>query len=344
MNATIHVWDTETGREIRVFKIAKEASVVSLNLSSDGNYVLVAYGTNRGAGRDLKQTLELWDTEHEKEQGRLIWPAAWGYLHSLSQDSRRVLTASNDGTLRLWSTETREELRVFNSPQLDSMAFSGDGRYAVANTVTDLWIWELPAPLENQVSIPESPGEGSGNAHPGKSKPGTPAPKKKSVPPESKLQYLSDMDEVDVEASKGRFAKKGNMGYKAGDPPSGRILVNGEESPNGISMHPNGYSDAWATYKLDRAAKTFLASVALNDSAGAVGGRPGRGKIPTQLTFQVLGNDKVLWQSKPVDTARNVQECKVDVTGVRILELRVSCPGPAINAQAVWLEPRVLLK
>jgi hypothetical protein len=27
-----------------------------------------------------------------------------------------------------------------------------------------------------------------------------------------------------------------------------------------------------------------------------------------------------------------------------VLELRVNCPGSYVNAQAVWLEPRILLK
>ena len=35
---------------------------------------------------------------------------------------------------------------------------------------------------------------------------------------------------------------------------------------------------------------------------------------------------------------------EVDVTGVDVLELRVECPGDYTNAQAVWVEPRVLQK
>jgi len=32
------------------------------------------------------------------------------------------------------------------------------------------------------------------------------------------------------------------------------------------------------------------------------------------------------------------------MSGHKVLELRVACPGPGDNAYAVWLEPRVLLK
>ncbi len=171
-----------------------------------------------------------------------------------------------------------------------------------------------------------------------------------------KVQYLSDMQELAVKVAEGRFAKKGDLGYNAGnpygprilvngkDPLGGRILVKGKESPHGLSMHPSSDSYASAKYELGETAQTFIASVALNDSAGGPGRPPGVGKIPTPLTFQVLGDGKVLWKSKPVDSARNVQECKVDVTGIEVLELRVDCPGSYINAQAVWLEPRLQLR
>jgi hypothetical protein len=163
-----------------------------------------------------------------------------------------------------------------------------------------------------------------------------------------RVQYLSDMQEFDVRVSDGppgtpRFAKAGNLGYKAGNPQSGRILVNGKESPKGLSMCPDSNTYARVRYRLDGKGRRFLATGALNDSAGTHGAPPGVGHIPTPLTFQVFGDGKLLWKSKPVDRARDVRECNVDVTGVAVLELSVDCPGAGSNAQAVWLEPRVEL-
>ena len=60
--------------------------------------------------------------------------------------------------------------------------------------------------------------------------------------------------------------------------------------------------------------------------------------------FQVLGDGKNLWKSKPVSASGNVQECEVDITGVDVLELRVDCAGPNTNVKAVWVEARVLLR
>jgi hypothetical protein len=157
-----------------------------------------------------------------------------------------------------------------------------------------------------------------------------------------KVRYLSDLPEFDVQVAEMRFGKKGNLGFGAGL--SYRIRVQEKESPNGLSMVPPNSAYSRAKYRLGRAAKTFLAVVALNDSSGAPGRRPGVGKIPTPVTFLVLGDGKELWKSKPVDTARIVQECKVNVSAVDVLELRVDCPGSSVNAHPVWLEPHVLLK
>jgi hypothetical protein len=152
-------------------------------------------------------------------------------------------------------------------------------------------------------------------------------------------QWLSELPEFDVKVAEGRFAKNGNLGYSAGN--SSKIKFQGKESPHAISTCPVQGDCAIAKFHLPADAQTFITSAALNDSAGASGAAPGVGRINSAITFQVLGDDKVLWESKPVDVACKAQECKVDVTGVKVLELRVNCPGKYVNAHAVWLEPRI---
>ncbi len=165
----------------------------------------------------------------------------------------------------------------------------------------------------------------------------TPENQKSTVSANS--QWLSELTEFDVRVADGRFAKNGNLGYTAGN--SSRIKFQGKESAHGISTCPVPGDCAIAKFNLPEGSQTFITAAALNDSAGASGARPGFGRINSAITFQVLGDDKVLWESKPVDIARNAQECKVDVTGVKVLELRVNCPGTFVNAHAVWLEPRI---
>ena len=157
-----------------------------------------------------------------------------------------------------------------------------------------------------------------------------------------KVRYLSDMNEFDVKVAEGRFSRNGNLGFGAGR--SFRIRVQEKESPHGLSMVPPSNAHSSVKYRLDKSAETLVAWAALNDSSGAPGRPPGDGKIPTPVTLQVLGDGNLLWESEPVDIARKVQECKVDVTNVNVLELRVSCPGLGVNAHPVWLEPRVVLR
>lgn len=157
-----------------------------------------------------------------------------------------------------------------------------------------------------------------------------------------RVQYLSDMNEVEVRTVEGRFGKQGNLGYGAGN--SYRIRVQDKESPHGISMCPAAQDYCVAKYRLRGKAADFRAWVALNDSAGAPNQRPGEGKIPSPVVFVVVGDGKELWRSEPVDLARVVQECSVRVAGVKTLELRVECPGSNVNAQAVWIEPQVVMR
>jgi hypothetical protein len=157
------------------------------------------------------------------------------------------------------------------------------------------------------------------------------------------VQYLSDMQEFDVHVlvdgkpPKPRFAKNGDLGYEAAH--YTRVFVAGNEFPHALSMHPPARGVASVKYRLEGRAIRFRAHVALNDSATADDAKP-----DTPLTFLVFGDGRELWTSKPVSTTGRSEECKIDVAGVRVLELRIDCPGVNNNAHAVWLEPRVVWK
>ena len=98
-------------------------------------------------------------------------------------------------------------------------------------------------------------------------------------------------------------------------------------------MHPPAKGTAFVKYRLDKTFRIFEATVALDDSSP--------GSI-TPIVFQVVGDGQVLWTSKPVQKAGLKQDCKVSVSGVTILELRVNCSDRLEGAYAVWLDPRVL--
>jgi hypothetical protein len=141
--------------------------------------------------------------------------------------------------------------------------------------------------------------------------------------------FLSDMTEFDVQMGPWKFGKNGVIG----DPKSTAIATGMKKSPKGLGMHPTLGRAVRVRYALGKQAAKFVAAVALNEYPTP---------CPGQVTFELLGDNKVLWTSKPIQTRGDIQECKVDVSSVSILELRVTVSGTEWNAHAVWLAPRVL--
>lgn len=152
-------------------------------------------------------------------------------------------------------------------------------------------------------------------------------------------RFLSDMEEFDVKSGELPFSKNGKIVVGVDATKSGTrnreagILVGGVLSPKGIGMPPPSNGTASAKYRLDREARVFKTKAALNDGAEGFFG---------PAFFEVLGDGLTLWKSGPVQKRGDVQECVVDVTDVRILELRVTSPQFNHGLHAVWLEPRIL--
>jgi predicted Zn finger-like uncharacterized protein len=143
--------------------------------------------------------------------------------------------------------------------------------------------------------------------------------------------YLSEMKEFDVQMGPWQFGKNGVLG----DPKNTAIVTGEKKSPKGLGMHPTVVRPVRVRYALGKQAAKFVAAVALNEYPTP---------CPGMVTFEVLGDNKVLWTSKPIQARGDIQECKVDVAKISILELRVTVTGTEWNAHAVWLEPRLLKK
>jgi predicted Zn finger-like uncharacterized protein len=141
--------------------------------------------------------------------------------------------------------------------------------------------------------------------------------------------FLSDLKEFDVQMGPWKFGKNGVIG----DSKDTAIVVSGKKYPKGLGMHPALGRVVRVRYALGQQAAKFVAAVALNDYSAA---------CPGKVTFEVLGDNRVLWTCKPIQARGDIQECKVDVSKVSVLELRVTVADVDWNAHAVWLEPRLL--
>jgi hypothetical protein len=151
--------------------------------------------------------------------------------------------------------------------------------------------------------------------------------------PESSRVYLSDLEEISVRPAPilWTFGKWGHMGTPWKDT---RIKANGWVSEKGLSTHPTEkYSGA--KYRIGPA-EMFEAWVGLADTSNGCG---------ADIVFEVYGDDKLLWKSRPAHQPGHYEECRISVKGVNILEIRVNPPPglilPPDGAHAVWLDPYV---
>ncbi len=142
--------------------------------------------------------------------------------------------------------------------------------------------------------------------------------------------YVTDLQEFDLILGPWGFAKGGRKGAYHAD----LIKVNGHHSKHGLGMHPPGGGYSRARYKLDGKFGTFLGGTVLASEPGST--------AESQVTFIVLGDDRVLWKSKPEQRAQQVQDFAVDVRDVQVLELQTSCTGGQNNCHACWIDPYLI--
>lgn len=144
--------------------------------------------------------------------------------------------------------------------------------------------------------------------------------------------YLSDLSEFDYVAGPWTFGKNGDLGNNE----HSQIEVNGTKYMKALGMHPpNPGKYAQISYTLGEKATEFKGSVGVDNSAGQGSAFP--------IRFEVLGDKRSLWKSKPIQKKNDVQDFEIDVTGVKLLQLRVYVIQGRNNfaCHAVWLDPYV---
>lgn len=140
-NDTVQVWNILTGKKQFPEPPKFCGAPLQPAMSPDGKLLVSACG----------KTVHLWDVETGRERFPKPWSHASGYVRSVmfSPDGKRVVSASDDHTARIWDVEIGNELRRLQHDALGpygvkKASFSPDGQHVItASDDRTARIWDV---------------------------------------------------------------------------------------------------------------------------------------------------------------------------------------------------------
>jgi WD40 repeat protein len=146
---TLKVWDAQTGKEILTLK--GTTGVGSVAYSPDGNSIVSGSGGTHQAGipEEGFVQVEVWDAQTGQEMVRI----KGGHTHthnvesvSYSPDGKRIVSASQDNTLKVWDAKSGVETLTLNghTKPVWSVAYSPDGKRIVSGSDDrSIKVWDV---------------------------------------------------------------------------------------------------------------------------------------------------------------------------------------------------------
>ncbi|MEH2425326.1 MAG: hypothetical protein V7K48_31815 [Nostoc sp.] len=135
-DATIKLWNLETGKEIRTLT-GHDNNVRSVSFSPDSKTL--------ASGSDDK-TIKLWNLETGKEIRTLTGHDNWVSSVSFSPDGKTLASGSADATIKLWNLETGKEIHTLtgHDNSVFSVSFSPDGKTLASGSADKtIKLWNL---------------------------------------------------------------------------------------------------------------------------------------------------------------------------------------------------------
>jgi WD40 repeat protein len=135
LDGWVRIWDLRNGGKLGEFKILTWGQVHSVAFSPDGSLVAAEAG----------EKVCLYDVTAKRMLGREwqahtggVWPLAW------APDSRTLVSAGNDGTIKLWNLATCELILTLKQElgPVYSLAFTKDGNLLASGGADgDVRLW-----------------------------------------------------------------------------------------------------------------------------------------------------------------------------------------------------------
>jgi WD40 repeat protein/serine/threonine protein kinase len=149
---TVRIWDVERGEPLHVCKGGNFGPQMRLVFSPDGKWVAASIGR---LPNTVVQGVYLWDSENGRERRLVHWvkpdkPTGMPLLQftqavAFSPDSKRLVSALKDGTIRIWDVDKGEGALLLKGHTLavNAVAFSLDGKtLASASNDGTVRLWD----------------------------------------------------------------------------------------------------------------------------------------------------------------------------------------------------------
>ena len=137
----VHIWDPRTGK-VRVLAV-HQGQVNALAYSPDGAFI--ASGGSDG--------LQIWDA-HSGDEAVGVRDAGWVSSMAYSPDGSRIVTVSDEGSVRIWNAHTGREAGGLSDDArwVSSVVYSPDGRSIATGSRSEIVrIWDSDTGAETAV-------------------------------------------------------------------------------------------------------------------------------------------------------------------------------------------------
>jgi WD40 repeat protein len=135
-DGTVRLWDLTTGTELHTLTDqAERGGYTPLGLTSDGQYALIAQGSD----------VHIWNVA----TGTLQTALQGGHTAQIvalavALAAPRAVSAASDGSLVVWDLDRRQPLCSVVQPEpAENAAMTPDGRYVATTTANEVYLWDL---------------------------------------------------------------------------------------------------------------------------------------------------------------------------------------------------------